>query len=85
LPAFIEKARPAVSYTFLRGGPAGQATPSIKDQPIEEGIAKDNNAARFRKKRDGLYIILEPVENPEAYMKSFDDNVGKDEGVMDEP
>jgi hypothetical protein len=41
----------------------------VKDQPIEEGHARENNAKRFMKKRVGLYVILEPVKNPEAYWK----------------
>lgn len=75
MPAFYEKPRPAVTYSWLYGGPKGQATPSIRDQPIQEGRAKENNAARFLKKRDGLYVVLEPVKNPEAYMKvDYDDD-----------
>lgn len=41
-------------------------TPSVKDQPIEEGRARVNNAGRFRKKREGLYIVLEPIQDEET-------------------
>jgi hypothetical protein len=75
LVAFFDKPRPAVPYSWLHGGPKGQLTPSVRDQPIEEGRAKDNNARRFVKKREGLYVVLEPVKNPEAYMNvDYDDD-----------
>jgi hypothetical protein len=41
----------------------------VADQPIEGGRARENNAKRFVKKRVGLYVVLEPVKNPEAYWK----------------
>jgi hypothetical protein len=46
-----------------------QVTPSVQDQPIEEGRAKDNNARRFIRKVDGIYWIYERIKSPEAYMK----------------
>ena len=81
MTAYFENPRPAVSYTWLHGGPRGQPTPSVRDQPIEEGRAKDNNAARFVKKREGLYVVLEPVKNPEAYMKVDYDDCGDDADI----
>lgn len=74
--AFTEKPKPAVSYSWHSGGDSGQATPSVKNQPEEGGRARDNNAARFLKKEEGLYVVLVPIENPEAYMKTDygDDN-----------
>lgn len=57
----------------------------MADQPIEEGHARENNARRFVKKRMGLYVILEPVKNPEAYWKvqgfGDDDGADKQNGV----
>jgi hypothetical protein len=44
-------------------------TPSVKDQPIEEGRAKDNNARRFLRQIDGVDYIYERIRSPEAYMK----------------
>jgi hypothetical protein len=41
----------------------------VKNQPVEGGRASENNAKRFIKKRQGIYVVLEPVKNPEAYMK----------------
>jgi hypothetical protein len=46
-----------------------QVTPSVKNQPIEEGRAKDNNARRFVRKIDGIHWIYERIKSPEAYMK----------------
>ena len=78
MPAFTEKPKPAVSYSWHSGGDDGQATPSVKNQPEERGRAKDNNAARFLKKREGLYFVLVPIENPEAYMKIDHDGDNRD-------
>jgi len=79
--SFFKKPLLAAPYSFRYGGPVGQATPSVRNQPVEGGRAKDNNAARFRKKRDGLYVVFEPLDNPELYMKADDENGG---GNMDE-
>jgi hypothetical protein len=57
--------------------------PSVRNQPLEEGDAKLKNAARFQKQTDGLYVILVPIDNPEAYWK-IDDGDGGDEARMDE-
>ncbi len=40
-----------------------QVTPSVKDQKIEMGIARENNQKRFKKVRDGMDIIFEPIYN----------------------
>jgi hypothetical protein len=53
-------------------------TPSVKNQPVEEGRARVNNAGRFRKKREGLYVVLEPIQDPEVYLKMK--NPDNDEG-----
>lgn len=60
-------------------------TPSVKNQRLEDGRAKANNAARFERQRDGLYVVLVPVENSEAYMniEYDDDNDVRDEADMD--
>jgi hypothetical protein len=82
--AFTQHPRPTVPYSWLHGGPEGQATPSVRYQPFEEGRAKVNNAARFRKKRDGIYVVLMPVEDPDAYMKNKLDDGGGCEPHIDE-
>jgi hypothetical protein len=61
-----------------------QVTPSVRDQPVEEGRAKDNNARRFVKKVDGIHWVYERIKSPEAYMKvqvpqTGNDNDGDDE------
>ena len=74
-----------MSYLYDEDG--RQVTPLLKSQPEEGGRAKDNNAARFRKQRDGLYVILVPIDNPEAYMKieyEDDNDDAGDEATMDE-
>jgi hypothetical protein len=45
-------------------------TPSVKDQLIEEGRAKDNNAKRFNRKVEGIYWVYERIESPKAHMKA---------------
>jgi hypothetical protein len=45
-------------------------TPSVKDQPIEEGRAKDNNAKRFNRKVEGIYWVYERIESPKAHVKA---------------
>lgn len=47
-----------------------QVTPSVKDQPIEGGRAKDNNAKRFTRKVEGIYWVYERIESPKAHMKA---------------
>jgi hypothetical protein len=84
MSAYDEKPQPAVTYSWVHGVDERQVTPSVRDQPIEDGRAKDNNAARFVKKREGLYVVLVPIEKPEACMKIDDgDNYGGDEGGKD--
>lgn len=46
-----------------------QVTPSVKDQPIEGGRAKDNNARRHKRKFDGIGYIYERVKSPEGDKK----------------
>lgn len=84
--SFTKKPQPEATYTFASGGEDQQVTPSVRTQPLEGGRAKVNNAARFRRQRDGLYVVLVPVENPAAYMKADDDNDGDagDKARMDE-
>ncbi len=45
-------------------------TPSVKDQLIEEGRAKDNNAKRFNRKVEGIYWVYERIESPKAHVKA---------------
>jgi hypothetical protein len=46
-----------------------QVTPSVRNQQIEEGRAKENNARRFVRKLDGIYWVYELIKSPEEYMK----------------
>ncbi len=55
-----------------------QVTPSVEGQKVEKGNAKLNNAKRFRKKRQGIYMVLEPVANSHDYKKAQVDG-GDDE------
>ena len=50
---------------------------------MEGGRAKINNAARFRKHRDGIYIVYLPIDDPDAYMKIQNEDENDDAG--DEP
>ena len=68
-----------------------QVTPSVKDQPIEEGRARDNNARRFVRKIDGIHYIYERIKSPEVYRKaqnppsdSTSDGDDEDDTLMDE-
>jgi len=66
--------------SWLTDSHGKQVTPSIKGQLIEEGRARDNNARRFVKKREGIYVVLEPIKNPEEYAKvQIYDDEGDDE------
>ncbi|KAG0651302.1 hypothetical protein D0Z07_1808 [Hyphodiscus hymeniophilus] len=82
--SFYKKPPPAIPYSYRNGGPEGQATPSVRHQPVEGGRAKHNNLARFRQTRDGLYFVLEPVHNPELYMKVENDQGEGYKADMDE-
>lgn len=75
------------SSPWLKDKDGRQVTPSVKDQPIEEGRAKDNNARRFVRKIDGIHYIYERIRSPEAYMKVQappSDGDDEDDNRMDE-
>lgn len=52
--------------SYLMDSNGREVTPSVKDQRIEEGRAKDNNEKRFRKKREGIHIVLEKIKPTEV-------------------
>ncbi|KAE9380281.1 hypothetical protein N431DRAFT_361804 [Stipitochalara longipes BDJ] len=52
---------------WLKDEDGRQVTPSVRNQPIEEGRAKENNARRFVRKIDGIHWIYERIRSPEAY------------------
>ncbi|PMD35276.1 hypothetical protein L207DRAFT_637659 [Hyaloscypha variabilis F] len=54
---------------WLKDKDGRQVTPSVHNQPIEEGRAKENNARRFVRKIDGIFWVYERISSPEAYMK----------------
>jgi hypothetical protein len=54
----------------------------VKGQEIEMGVARENNARRFKKKREGMYVILEPIETLDSYMKAVVDDSGELEDGM---
>lgn len=39
-----------------------KVTPSLETQRVEQGIPAENNARKFTKKRDGLDVLLVPLE-----------------------
>lgn len=65
----MDKSTSETSYSWLNDAEGNQVTPSVENQPVERGKASVNNAKRFIKKREGIYVVLEPVKDPEAYMK----------------
>jgi len=52
---------PNIIPTFLTDLSGRQVTPAVTGQRIEEGSAKENNARRFRRRREGVHMVLEPV------------------------
>ena len=46
-----------------------QVTPSVKNQKIDHGNPKETNAKRFKKRREGLYVVYDLIEGPEVYKK----------------
>jgi hypothetical protein len=77
--------------TGLKDKDGRQVTPSVKDQPIEEGRARDNNARRFVRKIDGIEYVYERIKSPEAYRKVqappndiTSDGDDEDDGRMDD-
>jgi hypothetical protein len=81
--AATEKSDPEIPLSWLTDANGTQVTPSVEDQPIEEGRARENNAKRFVKKRAGLYVVLEPVKAPETYLKlpSYSDDDEDDDAA----
>jgi hypothetical protein len=56
--------RTASPWLFDENGK--QVTPSIDGLPLEDGHPTDNNAKRFMKKREGLYVVMVPVDKRHA-------------------
>lgn len=60
------KLREEQSIRWLLDSEGRQVTPSIKNQLIEEGDARENNRMRFVWKRVGVDYILVPRESDET-------------------
>jgi hypothetical protein len=56
-----------MSSPWLYDANGKQVTPLLDGLPTEEGHPKENNAKRFMKKREGLHVVLVPIETPEAF------------------
>jgi hypothetical protein len=53
------------SASWLHDENGRQVTPSVENQPIEDGNPKKNNAQRFERKVLGLDVIFDPVNSSE--------------------
>ncbi|TAQ87960.1 hypothetical protein B7494_g3729 [Chlorociboria aeruginascens] len=77
-----QKSDSETSYSWLNDAMGNQITPSVKNQPIEEGRARENNARRFEKKLEGIYVVLTPkklAKGTYTVCNEVDEDEAKDE------
>ncbi|PQE30967.1 c2h2 finger domain-containing protein [Rutstroemia sp. NJR-2017a WRK4] len=60
-----ERSPSLASASWLHDENGRQVTPSVENQPIEDGNPKKNNAQRFERKVLGLDVIFDPVNSSE--------------------
>jgi len=52
-----------------------QVIDSVEGQQIEDGKPAENNDKRFKRVRNGIHVVLQPVKNPDAYkIYDYDDD-----------
>lgn len=64
--AITENQEPRTVSPWLFDLNGKQVTPSLESLPIEDGHPKENNTKRFMKKREGLHLVLVPIESSDA-------------------
>lgn len=57
---------PSVSSPWLYDSAGNMVTPSLEGQHIEQGKPAENNAKKFTKVREGLDILLVPIDHKKA-------------------
>ncbi|KAM3079592.1 hypothetical protein ACMFMG_006007 [Clarireedia jacksonii] len=76
-----ERSQSLASASWLHDENGRQVTPSVENQPIEDGNPKRNNAQRFERKVLGLDVIFDPINYDEEPAQEQGGGSREDEGM----